>query len=199
MNKAKVGKIVKFLDKDGRLNGGLIKDLVRENNVEYAIVNTLESEEAKVRKSDLILVNRQQRGRVSARFLGDLRDEIERENSNAPISIGNSASAPENENEQYAGTGTKTSQQKIIKKLELKLAAREQAIKDYKVTVEKLQSENERLRGAATGSQPLLNQENLILTIKGLNNALFAASINKEGDMVLELTTIISKLNGIEM
>ena len=196
MNKAKVGKIVKFRDKDGRLNGGLIKDLVRENNIEYAIVNTLESEEAKVRKTDLILVNRQQRGRVSARFLGDLRDEIEKENANTFIPVGEDTSAPVNDNEQY--TGTKLPQQKIIKKLELKLAAREQTIKDYKTTVERLQLENEKLRAAtAVGSHPLLNQENLILTIKGLNNALLAASINKEGDMVLELTGIISKLNGI--
>lgn len=196
MNKAKVGKIVKFRDAEGRLNGGLIKDLVRENNVEYAIVNTLESEEVKVKKSDLILVNRQQRGRVSARFLGDLRDEIERENSNAPLVIEEDmTSSVENER----CKGTKGSQQKIIKKLELKLAAREQAIKDYKVTVERFQTENERLRGVTAGSQPLLNQENLILTIKGLNNALLAASINKEGDMVLELTTVISKLNGIEI
>lgn len=198
MNKAKVGKIVKFRDADGRLNGGLIKDLVRENNVEYAIVNTLESEEAKVKKSDLILVNRQQRGRVSARFLGDLRDEIERENSNSPVAKEDSTtSASANENVQYKGT--KVSQQKIIKKLELKLAAREQAIKDYKATVERLQSENDRLKSSTACSQLLLNQENLILTIKGLNNALIAASINKEGDMVLELTTVISKLNGIEV
>lgn len=196
MNKAKVGKIVKFRDTDGRLNGGLIKDLLRENNIEYAIVNTLESEEVKVRKSDLILVNRQQRGRVSARFLGDLRDEIEKENANTFIPIVDDTSAPVNDNEPY--TGTRTSQQKIIKKLESKLVAREQAIKDYKATVERLKLENEKLRDAtAVGSQPLLNQENLILTIKGLNNALLAASINREGDMVLELTGIISKLNGI--
>lgn len=47
-------------------------------------------------------------------------------------------------------------------------------------------------------SQELLEQEKLIFTIKGLNNALLAAAINKEGDMVLELTNIINHLNGIK-
>ena len=47
-------------------------------------------------------------------------------------------------------------------------------------------------------SQELLDQEKLIFTIKGLNNALFAATINKEGEMVLELTKVINHLNGIK-
>ena len=102
---------------------------------------------------------------------------------------------------EYQEAAKKVSQKKIIKDLERKLEVRDKALRDLETKYNGMKEELERWKaGTMTieSSQELLDQEKLIFTIKGLNNALFAATINKEGEMVLELTKVINHLNGIK-
>lgn len=204
MNQAKVGKVVKFNDDRGLLNGGVIKDFTRIENVDYAVVNTFEGETLPVKRSDLTVVDRRQPGPTSKRFLNELKEDIARENQlKTGIEVPDARPVeytPPSPME-YQEAAKKVSQKKIIKDLERKLDVREKALRDLETKYNGMKEELERWKaGIVTteGSQELLEQEKLIFTIKGLNNALLAAAINKEGDMVLELTNIINHLNGIK-
>lgn len=204
MNQAKVGKVVKFYDDRGLMNGGVIKDFTRIENVDYAVVNTFEGETLPVKRIDLTVVDRRQPGPTSKRFLNELKEDIARENQKKigtevldtrPVEY-----TPPSPME-YQEVAKKVSQKKIIKDLERKLDVREKALRDLETKYNGMKEELERWKaGIVTteSSQELLEQEKLIFTIKGLNNALLAAAINKEGDMVLELTNIINHLNGIK-
>ena len=203
MNQAKVGKVVKFNDDRGLLNGGVIKDFTRIENVDYAVVNTFEGETLPVKRSDLTVVDRRQPGPTSKRFLNELKEDIARENQlKTGIEVPDARPVeytPPSPME-YQEAAKKVSQKKIIKDLERKLDVREKALRDLETKYNGMKEELERWKaGIVTteSSQELLEQEKLIFTIKGLNNALLAAAINKEGDMVLELTNIINHLNGI--
>lgn len=204
MNQAKVGKVVKFNDDRGLLNGGVIKDFTRIENVDYAVVNTFEGETLPVKRSDLMVVDRRQPGPTSKRFLNELKEDIARENQlKTGIEVPDARPVeytPPSPME-YQEAAKKVSQKKIIKDLERKLDVREKALRDLETKYNGMKEELERWKaGIVTteSSQELLEQEKLIFTIKGLNNALLAAAINKEGDMVLELTNIINHLNGIK-
>lgn len=204
MNQAKVGKVVKFNDDRGLLNGGVIKDFTRIENVDYAVVNTFEGETLPVKRSDLTVVDRRQPGPTSKRFLNELKEDIARENQlKTGIEVPDARPVeytPPSPME-YQEAAKKVSQKKIIKDLERKLDVREKALRDLETKYNGMKEELERWKaGIVTteSSQELLEQEKLIFTIKGLNNALLAAAINKEGDMVLELTNIINHLNGIK-
>lgn len=204
MNQAKVGKVVKFNDDRGLLNGGVIKDFTRIENVDYAVVNTFEGETLPVKRSDLTVVDRRQPGPTSKRFLNELKEDIARENQlKTGIEVPDARPVeytPPSPME-YKEAAKKVSQKKIIKDLERKLDVREKALRDLETKYNGMKEELERWKaGIVTteSSQELLEQEKLIFTIKGLNNALLAAAINKEGDMVLELTNIINHLNGIK-
>lgn len=193
MNKVKVGKIVRFRDEDGRFNGGLVKDLVRENNVEYAIINTLDSEMKKVKKVDLTLVAREQRGRVSTRFLNELRAEIRKDNGE----IGEGAADADSpvSSDGHKSSKKKLSLQEYIEELEQKLSARDKTVKEYKKRIDELEEENAKLKLESSG---VLKMENLVRTVKALDNALLAAAKDNAAEVVLELTTLINTFNGIE-
>ena len=204
MNQAKVGKVVKFYDDRGLMNGGGIKDFTRIENVDYAVVNTFEGETLPVKRIDLTVVDRRKPGPTSKRFLNELKEDIARENQKktgieAP-DVRPDVYIPPSPME-YQEAAKKVSQKKIIKDLERKLEVRDKALRDLETKYNGMKEELERWKaGTMTidSSQELLEQEKLIFTIKGLNNALFAATINKEGEMVLELTKIINHLNGIK-
>lgn len=204
MNQAKVGKVVKFNDDRGLLNGGVIKDFTRIENVDYAVVNTFEGETLPVKRSDLTVVDRRQPGPTSKRFLNELKEDIARENqlkSGIEVPDARPVEYTPPSPMEYQEAAKKVSQKKIIKDLERKLDVREKALRDLETKYNGMKEELERWKaGIVTteSSQELLEQEKLIFTIKGLNNALLAAAINKEGDMVLELTNIINHLNGIK-
>lgn len=59
MNKVTRGNIVKFRDKEGKLNGGTVIELVRKDNEDCALINTLEGDKVIKKKSELIPINRQ--------------------------------------------------------------------------------------------------------------------------------------------
>ena len=196
MNKVKVGNIVKFLDRDGNLNGGTVRAFKRQNNEEMVIINSLDGKEVKMKKNDLTLIHRQQRGRISAQYLSELKEEIEKENKEGGVLAANESKVENGEPEPVQTT--ELPQDELIEELKRKLLVRDQAINDYRDMVNSLQEENSNLKKNKPVTQPPCNQEDLIFTIKGLSDALVAASINKEGDSIMELLKIINRLNRIE-
>lgn len=78
--KFKKGNIVKYKDRYGNKSGGTIVDIIQENGEKYALINSVDGINIKKRVSDLSLIQRQKRGRVSSKFMEDFKDELETEN-----------------------------------------------------------------------------------------------------------------------
>ena len=73
MSKIKVGSIVKFTDSEGRLDGGTVIDFLRKDNQECLLINSLEGKKIVKKRVEVSLIQRQQRGRVAASFLVDMK------------------------------------------------------------------------------------------------------------------------------
>lgn len=77
----KKGNIVKYKDRDGNKSGGTIIDIISENGEKYALINSVDGANVRKRVSDLSLICRQQRGRVSSKFMEEFKEELELENT----------------------------------------------------------------------------------------------------------------------
>lgn len=64
--------------------------------------------------------------------------------------------------------------------------------------VHSLEAENKSLRNKISELELINPNVKLILTIKGLGNALTMAALEKEADVVAELLKVINQLNDIE-
>lgn len=197
MNKITKGNIVKFVDPDGLINGGTVVEFTKKDNEEYLMINTLDGKRVLKKKSIVSPIKRQQRGRVSAKFMEDFKEEIRIENENLPIKEVQIIKKKMKESTDGVQIGTEE-QDKMIDDLKKQLSDRDSVIKTLKCEIESLSEHIGLLNSRIANSSSPKNVDNLSITVKGLSDALLAASINKEGDMVQELLKIISKLNNID-
>lgn len=94
----KKGNIVKYKDRDGNKSGGTIVDIISENGEKYALINSIDGTNVRKRVSDLSLICRQQRGRVSSKFMEEFKEELEFENTkNEPKEVIDSINVAYNE------------------------------------------------------------------------------------------------------
>lgn len=87
MSKIKVGSVVKFTDSEGRLDGGTVIDFLRKDNQECLLINSLEGKKIVKKRVEVSLIQRQQRGRVAASFLVDMKEEFDKANKEAGLGI----------------------------------------------------------------------------------------------------------------
>lgn len=201
MTKINKGNVVKFIDAEGLLNGGTVIEFTKAGNEEYALINTLDGKKVRKRISDVHPINRQQRGRVSAVFLEKLKEEIEQENANTPKEeriVPKSPSAVEEVQRMVYTAPVVNEESEEVDRLKCLLIKKDEIIECYQREIKDHRKRINELERKCTESNSLSqNSEHLILTIKGLGDALLATSLNKEGDMVQELLKVINKLNGL--
>lgn len=199
MAKIKKGSIVKFTDSDGFLDGGTVVDFTRKDNVEYLLINNLEGKNIAKKRTDVQLIERQQRGRVPVKFMEDLKVELNKVNEAAGLvrepQMGGSEEQPkesviEETIEQPKVENSNNSEQNLLNQcVEI----------DYlNKVVRSLEAENKSLRNKISELELINPNVKLILTIKGLGNALTMAALEKEADVVAELLKVINQLNDIE-
>ena len=199
MAKIKKGSIVKFTDSDGFLDGGTVVDFTRKDNVEYLLINNLEGKNIAKKRIDVQLIERQQRGRVPVKFMEDLKAELHKANEAAGLvresQMGGSEeqlkeSIIEENLEQSKVENDNNSEQNLLNQcVEI----------DYlNKVVHSLEAENKSLRNKISELELINPNVKLILTIKGLGNALTMAALEKEADVVAELLKVINQLNDIE-
>lgn len=199
MAKIKKGSIVKFTDPDGFLDGGIVVDFTRKDNVEYLLINNLEGKNIAKKRTDVQLIERQRRGRVPVKFMEDLKAELHKANEAAGLvrepQMGGSEEQPkesviEENLEQSKVENDNNSEQNLLNQcVEI----------DYlNKLVRSLEAENKSLRNKISELELINSNVKLILTIKGLGNALTMAALEKEADVVAELLKVINQLNDIE-
>lgn len=198
MAKIKKGSIVKFTDPDGFLDGGTVVDFTRKDNVEYLLINNLEGKNIAKKRTDVQLIERQQRGRVPVKFMEDLKAELHKANEAAGLvrepQMGGSEEQPkesviEETFEQSKVENINSGQSTLNDHLEIEY---------LNERVHSLEAENKSLRNKISELELINPNVKLILTIKGLGNALTMAALEKEADVVAELLKVINQLNDIE-
>ena len=197
MAKIKKGSIVKFTDPDGFLDGGTVVDFTRKDNVEYLLINNLEGKNIAKKRTDVQLIERQQRGRVPVKFMEDLKAELHKANEAAGLvrepQMGGSEEQPK-----------ESVIEEIIEQSEVESNSEQNLLNqcveiDYlNKVVHSLEAENKSLRNKISELELINPNVKLILTIKGLGNALTMAALEKEADVVAELLKVINQLNDIE-
>lgn len=197
MAKIKKGSIVKFTDSDGFLDGGTVVDFTRKDNVEYLLINNLEGKNIAKKRTDVQLIERQQRGRVPVKFMEDLKAELHKANEAAGLvrepQMGGSEEQPK-----------ESVIEEIIEQSEVESNSEQNLLNqcveiDYlNKVVRSLEAENKSLRNKISELELINPNVKLILTIKGLGNALTMAALEKEADVVAELLKVINQLNDIE-
>lgn len=188
MAKIKKGSIVKFTDPDGFLDGGTVVDFTRKDNVEYLLINNLEGENIAKKRTDVQLIERQQRGRVPVKFMEDLKAELHKANEAAGLV----------RESQMRGSEEQLKESIIEENLEQNLLNQCVEIDYLNKVVHSLEAENKSLRNKISELELINPNVKLILTIKGLGNALTMAALEKEADVVAELLKVINQLNDIE-
>lgn len=81
----KKGKVVKFRDGNGALNGGTVVEIIKGTNGRIALINTLDGKNIQKPLGNLFLVKRQERGRISNKFLNNLSEELDKANKEAGV------------------------------------------------------------------------------------------------------------------
>lgn len=215
MSNIKVGSIVKFTDSEGRLDGGTVVDFLRKDNQDCLLINSLEGRKIVKNRNDVSLIQRQQRGKVPASFLSDLKKECDKVNIQAGLDIipyEEKVQEPvivkstQNQVKQKDGVSSEAKEvppyvssylDNKLKKLkeENNNLSHQIALKDEEI--DRLNSEINSLRNREEKSINSVN-ENLVFTVKTLGDALLISSLQKEGEVVSELLKIINKLNIIE-
>lgn len=216
MSKIKVGSVVKFTDSEGRLDGGTVVDFLRKDNQDCLLINSLEGRKIVKNRNDVSLIQRQQRGKVPASFLSDLKKECDKVNIQAGLDtipyeekVQEPAIVKSTQNQVKQKDGGVSSEAKEVppyvssyldnklKKLkeENNNLSHQIALKDEEI--DRLNSEINSLRNREEKSINSVN-ENLVFTVKTLGDALLISSLQKEGEVVSELLKIINKLNNIE-
>lgn len=208
MSKATQGNVVKFYDIDGKLNGGTIIDIIQKDNVDCALINTLEDRKIIKKLNELTPIKRQQRGRISAKFMDDLKEEIHTENKSI---IENVTSTPTSSNdaERTPSTSpilnndidnTQPPSSNIVESdntlLLDTMINKEMIINSQKEEISQLIKRNNDLKvQIEMFLSPQKRIETMTYTIKRLGNALLASTTNDYKEVIKELLKIIEETN----
>lgn len=198
MAKIKKGSIVKFTDSDGFLDGGTVVDFTRKDNVEYLLINNLEGKNIAKKRTDVQLIERQQRGRVPVKFMEDLKAELHKANEAAGLVREPQMGSEEQLKESIIEENLEQSKVENDNNSEQNLLNQCVEIDYLNKVVHSLEAENKSLRNKISELELINPNVKLILTIKGLGNALTMAALEKEADVVAELLKVINQLNDIE-
>lgn len=178
------GTIVKFTNAEGVMDGGTIISIIKdENGVSYAMLNTLEGANLRIKVANLIPIKHQRRGVVSDKFKKRIAKEIAEYNqtkfATPPTGI-NPKVTPRTER-----TTGYTPQQ-----LDIKL------LKDRIVDLE---SENARLRVEIENTKCPYETKMLIKTIKALKQSISDGIIlsDDKSQAIAPLLDLIMEFNNI--
>lgn len=179
------GAIVKFTNAEGVMDGGTIVSITTDvNGVSYAMLNTLEGVNLRIKVANLIPIKHQRKGAVSDKFKKRIAKEIAEYNQTkfaTPTTGINPKATPKTE--RIAGY---TPQQLDIKLLKEKVAD--------------LESENEKLRVEIENTKCPYETKMLIKTVKVLKQAISDGIIlsDDKSQAIIPLLDLIMEFNNIQ-
>lgn len=79
MDFVKAGKVVKFIDENGEKNAGTVVEIVKQQGIKKAVINTIEGKTIIKNLKDLYLVKNEVRGKRSINVLKEVAEELGKE------------------------------------------------------------------------------------------------------------------------
>lgn len=79
MDFVKAGKVVKFIDENGEKNVGTVVEIVKQQGIKKAVINTIEGKTIIKNLKDLYLVKNEVRGKRSISVLKEVAEELGKE------------------------------------------------------------------------------------------------------------------------
>lgn len=179
------GAIVKFINSNGIMDGGTIVSIVKEGDgVEYAMLNTLEGANLRIKVDNLIPIKHQRKGVVSEKFKKRIAKEID-EHNQTKFATPPTDEIPRVTPKSERGIGY-TPQQLEIKLLKEKVAD--------------LENENERLRNEVETAKCPYETKILVRTVKALKQSISDGLIlsDDKSQAILPLLDLIMEFNNIQ-
>lgn len=182
MDFVKAGKVVKFIDENGEKNAGTVVEIVKQQGIKKAVINTIEGKTIVKNLKDLYLVKNEVRGKRSISVLKEVAEELGKEvietklpKKDSYLVVGDKVLKPLKSNE---GESENTiDKDEVIKDLEFKVLSLEQQLSSSKEQINDLEkmkvsiihlAKALKVRTTESGESKTINE--LLTCILELNN-----------------------------
>ena len=184
MDFVKAGKVVKFIDENGEKNAGTVVEIVKQQGIKKAVINTIEGKTIVKNLKDLYLVKNEVRGKRSISVLKEVAEELGKEvvetkipKKDSYLVVGDKVlKSLKNPNEGGESENT-IDKDKMIKDLEFKVLSLEQQLSSSKEQINDLEkmkvsiihlAKALKVRTTESGESKTINE--LLTCILELNN-----------------------------
>ena len=182
MDFVKAGKVVKFIDENGEKNAGTVVEIVKQQGIKKAVINTIEGKTIIKNLKDLYLVKNEVRGKRSISVLKEVAEELGKEvietklpKKDSYLVVGDKVLKPLKSNE--GESEDIVDKDEVIKDLEFKVLSLEQQLSSSKEQINDLEkmkvsiihlAKALKVRTTESGESKTINE--LLTCILELNN-----------------------------
>lgn len=144
MDFVKAGKVVKFIDENGEKNAGTVVEIVKQQGIKKAVINTIEGKTIIKNLKDLYLVKNEVRGKRSISVLKEVAEELGKEvietklpKKDSYLVVGDKVLKPLKSNE--GESENIVDKDEVVKDLEFKVLSLEQQLSSSKEQINDLE------------------------------------------------------------
>lgn len=182
MDFVKAGKVVKFIDENGEKNAGTVVEIVKQQGIKKAVINTIEGKTIIKNLKDLYLVKNEVRGKRSISVLKEVAEELGKEvietklpKKDSYLVVGDKVLKPLKSNE--GESENIVDKDEVVKDLEFKVLSLEQQLSSSKEQINDLEkmkvsiihlAKALKVRTTESGESKTINE--LLTCILELNN-----------------------------
>lgn len=182
MDFVKAGKVVKFIDENGEKNAGTVVEIVKQQGIKKAVINTIEGKTIVKNLKDLYLVKNEVRGKRSISVLKEVAEELGKEvietklpKKDSYLVVGDKVLKPLKSNE--GESENIVDKDEVVKDLEFKVLSLEQQLSSSKEQINDLEkmkvsiihlAKALKVRTTESGESKTINE--LLTRILELNN-----------------------------
>jgi len=182
MDFVKAGKVVKFIDENGEKNAGTVVEIVKQQGIKKAVINTIEGKTIIKNLKDLYLVKNEVRGKRSISVLKEVAEELGKEvietklpKKDSYLVVGDKVLKPLKSNE--GESENIVDKDEVVKDLEFKVLSLEQQLSSSKEQINDLEkmkvsiihlAKALKVRTTESGESKMINE--LLTCILELNN-----------------------------
>ena len=182
MDFVKAGKVVKFIDENGEKNAGTVVEIVKQQGIKKAVINTIEGKTIVKNLKDLYLVKNEVRGKRSISVLKEVAEELGKEvietklpKKDSYLVVGDKVLKPLKSNE--GASENIVDKDEVVKDLEFKVLSLEQQLSSSKEQINDLEkmkvsiihlAKALKVRTTESGESKTINE--LLTCILELNN-----------------------------
>lgn len=144
MDFVKAGKVAKFIDENGEKNAGTVVEIVKQQGIKKAVINTIEGKTIIKNLKDLYLVKNEVRGKRSISVLKEVAEELGKEvietklpKKDSYLVVGDKVLKPLKSNE--GESENIVDKDEVVKDLEFKVLSLEQQLSSSKEQINDLE------------------------------------------------------------